>query len=209
MFKYLVVLSIVLFSSNLFAKDYGVMGHTYKIKEENALTYIQNKLKKMEENGEIAKFQEEFKQKTIERTKRPKPVDGLTYAAENKKYYFDPSIILNKNYQDQNGRIFALAGTKVNPLNLVSLRNNLIFIDGDSKEQVEWAMQQYKKYNSFVKIILVKGAIIDLMNQLKTRLYFDQGGTLINHFNIKHVPALVTQENKQLLIEEVALDYEN
>lgn len=207
-----IILTIILFTNNNLVKclavDYGVIANVYEIQEQDLLEYIYQKLNTMEQNGEIAKFQEYIQQETFKRLNNPKPVENLTYATEDKQYYFDPSIVLHSDYKDINGNVFAFAGTKINPLDTVSLRNNLIFIDGNSKEQILWAVNQYYKYNTFVKIILVNGAIIDLMQQFNIQLYFDQNATLTKRFNLKHIPVLICQEGNKLLIKEFALHYE-
>ena len=57
-----------------------------------------------------------------------------------------------------------------------------------------------------MKIILVKGNILDLMKDNKTRLYFDQGGVLTGKFGIKQVPAIVLQDELKLLIREMRVE---
>lgn len=190
---------------SVLAKDFGVQGATYKIREENFLHEIQTKLKEAEKSGKITKLQNEMKKQTIARTNRPKEVSGITRAEESRVWLYDPSVSLDHDLHDQNGQVFYRAYTKVNPLDNISLSKALIFIDGDDKEQVNWALKQDKKRKSHVKIILVKGAVIDLMRQTKVRFYFDQNGILTSRFSILHTPALVEQEGKVLKISEVSI----
>lgn len=62
------------------AKDLGTWGEMYPIAEQDMLTTIQTRLKAMEDSGELAREQDAFKQRVIEHTLRPKPVEGLTLA---------------------------------------------------------------------------------------------------------------------------------
>jgi conjugal transfer pilus assembly protein TraW len=204
----LLVLLFLLFSitanQKSIARDYGIVGTTYLIIEKDFLKEIQEKLKEMEQNGKLAKFQNGIKKQMVDSVNKTKPVAGITPTKFAKSWLFDPSVFLDKNLTDQNGRVFYKAGTKVNPLDHLSLTRTLIFIDGDDETQVKWAIKQDKLKKNKTKIILVKGAIIDLMKQTKTRLYFDQNGTLTKKFSIEHTPT-VEQEGKKLRISEVLL----
>lgn len=187
------------------AKDFGVLGTTYEIREENFLREIQAKLKDAEKTGKIAKLQNEMKKQAIARVNRPKEINGISRAEESREWIYDPSVSLDHDLRDQMGRVFYKAYTKVNPLDKISLSKALIFVDGDDQEQVQYALHQNKKRKSHVKIILVKGGVIDLMRKEKIRFYFDQNGTLVNKFKILHTPAIVEQEGKALKVREVAL----
>jgi conjugal transfer pilus assembly protein TraW len=197
--------SILVSQNKAIAKDYGQQGMVYSIVERNLLEEIQAKLKEMQQNGKLAKFQDGVKKRMVDRVNKPKPVAGITSAKFAKSWLFDPTVFLDRDLADQNGRVFYKAGTKVNPLDHISLTRTLIFIDGDDEIQVKWALRQDKIKKGKTKIILVRGAIIDLMKQTGTRLYFDQNGTLTNKFSIKHVPATIDQEGKKLRIKEVLL----
>jgi conjugal transfer pilus assembly protein TraW len=205
----LLVLLFLLFSITVnqksIARDYGVVGTTYPIIEKDFLQEIQSHLKEMEQNGKLAKFQNDVKKQMVDSVNKPKPVAGITTTKFAKSWLFDPAVFLNHDLADQNGRVFYKAGNKVNPLDHISLTRTLIFIDGDDETQVKWALKQDKFKKGKTKIILVRGAIVDLMKQSKTRLYFDQNGTLTTKFSIGHVPATVEQEGKKLRINEVLL----
>lgn len=189
--------------STVSARDYGKRGNTFEIHEQDLLEVIKKKLKEID----IEKWQQNFKQQVINSIYNPKPV-LLPYAKENRVYYYDPSITLQRNYADHNGVVFARSGTRINPLDSVRLSSNLIFIDGKSKTQLDWALQQYHRNSGLVKIILLNGDVIDIMNNTNIRLYFDQGGLLVKKFKLQNIPALISQENMFLKIEEVVLDYE-
>ena len=207
--KTLLVLLFLLFSTTAYqksiARDYGQQGTVYPIVEQDFLKEIMAKLGVMEKNGKLAKFQNGVKKQMVDSVNKPKPVAGITTTKFAKSWLFDPSVFLNHDLADQNGRVFYKAGSKVNPLDHLSLTRTIIFIDGDDEMQVRWAIKQDKLKKNKTKIILVKGAIIDLMKQTKTRLYFDQNGTLTKKFSIEHTPAKIEQEGKKLRISEVLL----
>ena len=99
------------------------------------------------------------------------------------------------------GELIHAAGTKVNPLDSVGLRADLLFLDGDDPDQLAWALKQ----GADAKLILVKGAPLELMKARQRRFYFDQGGKLTERFGIRSVPARVRQQGRLLEVSEIAL----
>ena len=75
------------------------------------------------------------------------------------------------------------------------------FFDGDDPDQLAWALKQ----NANAKLILVKGAPLELMKAGQRRFYFDQGGKLTERFGIRSVPARVRQQGRLLEVSEIAL----
>ena len=72
-------------------------------------------------------------------------------------------------------------------------------LDGEDKEQVQWAKTQLGK------ITLTNGAPLELGKELNRPVYFDQAGILCNRFNIEAVPAIIEQDGLLLKISEVKL----
>ena len=203
--KILLALLFLLISKMALAKDYGIIGATYQIKEKNLLEEIQEKLQLAKKDGRLNKFQEQVKNNIFQQINEPKSHNFLKNASENRQWFYDPSVHLPYDLKDQNGKIFYKAHTKVNPLEKISLSKSLIFINGVDSNQVKWAIDQYHKKKSKVKIIITQGKIIDLMSAKKIRFYFDQNQTLIKKFEIQALPAVVEQQGKLLKIIEVAL----
>ena len=201
----LTLLVLLFLSSKGEAANLGVYGTVYEISEQDLLEFIKQKLTAMQDSGELAKQQQYMKEKAIESIKHPKSLPTITKATEDKEWTYDPSITLQEDLKDQDGRVFYKAGTKANPLEYTSMTNQLLFIDGNDEEQVAWAMKITKELNGKTKIILVGGAIMDLMDKHQVRMYFDQKGQLTSKFSITHVPALVKQQGLLLLVQEVKL----
>lgn len=160
-------LLFLFFNKIAVAKDLGIHGTTYEITEKDFLIEIQEKLQEAQKNGKLAKFQDDIKKQMIGAVNSPKPVEGITKATFLREWFFDPSVSRSDDLRDQNGQIFYRAGTKVNPLDYVTMTKTLIFIDGDDEGQVKWALAQNKIKKSRTKIILVKGRVIDLMKAKK------------------------------------------
>ena len=142
----------------------------------------------------------DMKRRTIARVNRPEPVGGITLASALRSWRFDPTITAPRDIADDKGRVIISAGTRVNPLDTVPLRAPLVFLDGDDPAQLAWATRRYASTKA--KLILVRGAPLELMKARQRRFYFDQGGTLVKHFGIRAVPATVEQQGRALIITE-------
>ena len=192
----------LLMSAILHAKDIGFFGETYPILEEDFLQFIQKRIQTMQENGEWKKIQNQMQERVKSHADRPEVLKDITKATVKKEWSFDPSITLSHDLKDHEGRIFAKSGTTFNPLNMVPLRNALLFINSDDEKQVQWAQLKNRQLNNQTKIILVKGSIINTEKLFHQKIYFDQEGRLTYHFHIEHAPAIVTQEGLLLKIVE-------
>src|SRR3546814_9840024 len=85
-------------------------------------------------------------------------------------------------------------------MDFVTIRQKLVFIDGDDRDQLNWALRRFDDQSA--KLIMVKGAPLDAMTQHQRRFYFDQGGFLVGRFGIHAVPAIVEPDGKVMRSEE-------
>ncbi|HDV8339568.1 TPA: type-F conjugative transfer system protein TraW [Enterobacter hormaechei] len=200
------LLVLLLISGVAQAKNLGTWGEMYPIAEQDMLTTIQTRLKAMEASGEMAREQEAFKQRVIENTLRPRPVEGLTLAQENTTHYIDPSLTVSEDLKDHQGRVFARKGQVINPLDTVPFTDTLYFIDADNPQQLSW-MKAQKPGTLTYRVILVNGDIREATKALDTRIYFDQDGTLSRKFELKSIPARVTlsEDRRRLRVDTFAL----
>lgn len=182
------------------ARDYGQQGAVWPIAEPDLLQQIHARLTQLERTGETARLNEQLKQRTIARINRPQPVAGLVQASIERTWRFDPTITVERDIADNRGRVIVAAGTRVNPLDTVPLRSPLVFLDGDEPAQLAWALKRFG--STPAKLILVKGAPLELMKARQRRFYLDQGGTLVKRFGIRAVPASVEQQGRVLVITE-------
>jgi len=186
-------------SKNMKLQDFGKRGHVFNIKEESLLELIQNKLNIAKESGKLKELQEAFKKKVVKKIKRPNQVQGILNTIEPRIFYFDPIYVQEFDVRDHLGNIIVKSGTTINPLTHFSWGEPLIFIDGDELSQVIWAKSQKGK------IILVKGAPLELQEIHKEWFYFDQASILTEKFGIGQVPAIIEQEGSRLKISEIKL----
>lgn len=198
----IVVTSFILVSSfwccidTLKAKDFGVQGQTWEIAEEDILVVIQQKLA----NLDIDALNKKMAEKVRSYVSRPPKVNGLIKAEKVSTIYYDPSYVLDRDIVDHKERLIYAKGTKINPLEQVPLREALIFIDGDDKDQVAYALQARKRLEGNAKIILTNGAPLELQKKYQVWMYFDQQGKITNQLGVIAIPALVTQDGLRLKI---------
>jgi len=185
------------------AVDTGVIGPTYEIGEPHLLKFIEQRLRQKEASGELHRLQEEARTRSINAVRSPEPVAGLTTTQAKRSFYFDPTYVLDRNVSDAQGRLMFAAGTRANPLDIVSLSRRLFFFDARDARQVAQARALMKRYDGKVKPILTGGSYLDLMQAWHSPVYYDQQGLLTRRLGIRQVPALVSQEGKRLRIDEL------
>lgn len=187
------------------AADLGAIGPTYGIGEPHLLNFIEQRLRDKERSGELQQLIEQAQARGIDAVKRPQAVSGLQPTATARTFYFDPSFTLDRNITDSRGQLLFAAGTRKNPLDVVSLSKHLLFFDARDRRQVTRAQELMARYAGKVKPILTGGSYLDLMKVWRIPVYYDQQGTLTRRFGIRQVPALVSQEGARLRIDEVVL----
>lgn len=186
-----------------YAKDLGVVGQVYPIKEIDLLEFIQQRVKVMQQNGEWNKLQDQWKGNVSKHTDRPLIVSNIRKTITAKSWRYDPSISVPYDLKDSEGNVFAESGTRVNPLSFRTLHTALVFYDADDNEQIDWVKKINKKYAGKTKLILVNGSVSQQEKIFHQPIYFDQQGRLTTTFHITQVPAVVYQDGMELVIAEV------
>ncbi len=199
------VLGLMLGAAGVRAMDLGIIGPTYEISEPHLLQMIEQRLRAKERSGELGRLEAEARKRGIATVKNPPPVTGLRPTDTVRTFYFDPSFTLDRNLLGPQGELLFAAGTRKNPLEVVSLSRHLLFFDASDPRQVGRARQLIALYQGRVKPILVGGSYLDLMQSWHVPVYYDQQGLLTRRLGITQVPALVSQEGLRLRIDELAV----
>ena len=199
------VLGLMLGAAGVRAMDLGIIGPTYEISEPHLLQMIEQRLRAKERSGELGRLEAEARKRGIATVKNPPPVTGLRPTDTVRTFYFDPSFTLDRNLLGPQGELLFAAGTRKNPLEVVSLSRHLLFFDARDPRQVGRARQLIALYQGRVKPILVGGSYLDLMQSWHVPVYYDQQGLLTRRLGITQVPALVSQEGLRLRIDELAV----
>jgi conjugal transfer pilus assembly protein TraW len=198
----LALLLTVLATASTAAKDLGTWGNLWTPAEPDLLTFIQNRIKSLEDSGEMARLKEEAIERVKKHAVRPPAVPGITPAVSYRSMTLDPTFTVAETITDTHGNIIARKGDRVNPLDKVPYNQTLYFIDGDNKDQMKWIRQEITGKSDF-KIILVNGNIRETSEALDEQIFFDQAGVLTTKFGFEHTPVRITRDERVLKIEEI------
>ena len=201
--RMVIAATILLASHCAHARDLGVIGPVYAIAEPSLIEVIQAKLREMQANGDLARLQRESQARIRREVEQPSPVAGITKATRARTFHFDPSIEVPHPILDADGRVIVAPGTRINPLDTVSLSRALLFIDARDTAQLAQAQRLLSERKGQMKLILTGGSYLDLMRRWKLSVFYDQQGHLTTQLGIRHVPALVTQDGNRLRIDEL------
>lgn len=187
------------------AVNLGQIGPTYGIAEPHLLADIERRLREKERTGELQQLIDEARSRGIDAVRQPAPVDSLHAARSARTFFVDPTFTLDRNVVDANGHLLFAAGTRKNPLEVVSLTRQLLFFDARDPKQVQRARELLAGDAARIKPILTGGSYLDLMKSWRVPVYYDQQGVLTRRFGIQQVPALVSQEGLRLRIDEMVV----
>jgi conjugal transfer pilus assembly protein TraW len=183
------------------AKDLGNFGEVFVVTEPDFLAALMDRLAAMEADGGLARMEREMQDRTRAYATRPRSTSNLPVALRPARFTVDLSIRLDRDLSDDEGRVFATAGTVVNPLAHSAFRKAILFIDGDDADQVAWALRSGTEIDSL--IVLTRGAPLELMRKHGRRFWFDQDGILAAKFQIARLPSRVTRADPVMQVEEV------
>jgi len=203
--NHLALFPLWLLALPVLAEDLGTIGPTYVIAEPHLLHDLQQRLQARQASGELDTLIAHSRQRGVASVRQPSPVAGVVATRAPRTFYFDPSFTLDRNVLDAQGHLLFAAGTRKNPLDVVSLSSHLLFFDGRDPRQRDQARRLIGHYLGRVKPILVGGSYLELMQAWQLPVYFDQQGRLTQRFGITQVPALVSQEGARLRIDEMEI----
>jgi len=181
----------------------GVYGKVFPIEEEDLLFLFQKRAAKLTEK------RKEFEKIAKESVKRHAKVSfNLPHAKEHKTFYVDTTFTLPEDITDEKGNVLFRKGTKINPLNYVSLSKTYVLIDENSDDQVRFARSFLEKKPGKTTIILVDGDVLGWFK--KTKVWaFKAPEELIERLCIEATPSVVTQEEALIKVEEVPVEKDN
>lgn len=180
------------------AKDLGVRGASWPVTEADLLESIAARLKEMDATGELARLEEEARERARRSLEEPEAVAGIVPATVARTRRLDPSIRVERDIVGPGGEVIARAGTRINPFDLAPLSVELLFVDGRREAEVAWALAR----GPDAKIVLLAGRPLDLMRRHGRAFYFDMGGRLAARLDIRATPTRAVREGGFLRLEE-------
>ena len=184
------------------AKDLGVRGATWPVAEPDLLAQIEARLLEMERSGALARLESEARASARRKLEEPDPLPGIAPATRERSRLWDPAITVARDVRTADGAPIAAAGTRVNPLERMTLARDLLFVDGRREAEIAWALAHDRP----AKIVLLAGRPLDLMRRHGRPFFFDQGGRLAARFEIMATPSLVEQAGSRLRITEIPVE---
>lgn len=186
------------------AIELGRIGPTYPIGEESALDMVMKKLRQKERSGELRRLQEEGVRRSMASIRNMPPVEGISTVHSRAQRLIDPTVSYARSVTTDDGRVVIPAGTRVNPLDTINLSKTLVFFDGRDPEQREAVARLVASQGQLrLKPILVAGSWLDLTKAWKTQVFYDQQGVLSRRFGITAVPAVIRQQGRMLVLDEI------
>lgn len=186
------------------ADDTVRLGPVYRIAEPDMLLELQAKLKAMQSDGTLKRLQDEAIANGLKSIARPSGL-SLPRSVQARVWEHDPTYVVPADIADHQGRKFAYAGDRINPLERgVAMRNPLLFLDADDAVQLK-ALPGLLARLGTPKIILVQGDWKEVAARVGRPVFFDQRGNLVKTFGIAALPAVVEQAGKTLKVSEIAL----
>lgn len=182
-------------ASTVSGKDFGVVGQTIPIKENDIIEVIRDRADSISDDQKD-QLQAKMRSHYEKKLRNPNPVaiaETISYSDHN----FDPTIIMGYDVKDHEGNVIVKKGTIYNPLMVQKFNKSLLIFNGEDKEQVEWAKSQDGIW------ILIKGRPLDLEESEKIPVFFDQGGVLCKKFGVKSVPTKIYQHEFVLKVESI------
>lgn len=176
----------------------AVLGALFQIEEINIKDVLMKRMQKID----MKQAEKEVQERVKKSIKTPPPVFQNSRCVRFKTWLHDPTAILERDIIDHKGNVLKKKGTTYNPLLQRKISTQLIFIEGNDKDQVNWALKQPRS-----KIVLVNGSPLDLEEKHQVPIYFDQHGFLCRKFGISAFPAHVFQQGQVLRCEEIVLSF--
>lgn len=187
----------------LAAQDLGVIGPVYPIAEPSLLEVIRQRLQQQLADGGLQRWERDSQARIRQQIESPPPVAGLRRTTQPRRFHFDPSIVVPHPVTDADGRVIVPPGTRVNPLEVVSLTRPLFFFDARDPQQAQAARAEHLQRQGQVRLILTGGSYLAWMRRERHPVYYDQHGHLTQRLGIRQVPARVTQDGLRLQIDEL------
>ncbi|MDN7466304.1 type-F conjugative transfer system protein TraW, partial [Burkholderia gladioli] len=129
------LVALVVAVAGAHAEDLGVVGPTYPTAEHDAIAMLKHRLLEMQANGGLAAIEARARQRALRDIKDLPAVPGLTTVTEYASRLIDPTVTYAKPITNDEGAVIVPAGTRINPLDVVTLHERLVFFDGRDPAQ--------------------------------------------------------------------------
>lgn len=193
-------LLLIALTSTVYARNLGVVGATYSIREVDALQEIEERARQID----WGKYFNKDKMKKVVTNFKPEDMIKLKTAEMNKTFTVDMTYILQYDIPDGKGGILYPKGYTFNPLDYVVFPNTLVLINGADRRQLEWFKASAYYKNHEVMLFITDGHFQELSEELKRPVYYAKK-KIVERFRLKAVPSVVTQKGRNMEVKEIAI----
>ncbi len=198
MVRVILILSlIVIFVSYSFSETVGITGKVYPIEEKDAYEEILQRAQKIKWSMIERKFKETVKDNLVVNY-------NLRKAKDDRIFYVDPTYTLPVDMVDAEGRIIYPKGFTFNPLDYVVFREKLVFINGNSVDEINWLKKQPLLYDYNTLVIVTSGDVFKV-SSLLNKVAYRANDRIIERFKIQSTPTIVEAEKRYFVAKEVGI----
>ena len=176
-------------------------GRLYEIAEQDAIEEIKAKAATVDWKKH---FNREEKEKRLKEFKPPNLLK-LPEARKDNTYYVDMTYTLDIDIPDGKGGILYPKGYRFNPLDYMNYNGTIVVINGNKKNHIEWFKKSGLTENIRVKLLITDGNYYTIAQTLKRPVFYALK-EIVERFQLKHIPCVVSQYNKTMQVKEYALE---
>ncbi|WP_293443614.1 hypothetical protein [Persephonella sp.] len=195
-------LGFLLSLSVVFAKDLGVFGSVYKIREKDLLIELKEKASSID----YEKIRKEYETKI--KNYRPPDLVTLEKAKKSKVYYYIPWAEVPQDvYGVKNGKLVLLykKGDRFNPLKYLPFKPiDLVIFNGKDKGEVAFVKKHFK--GERVAFLITDGSFYRVSKELGVPVYYFEGPNLKERLGVRETVSRVTVDGEKLKITVFAVD---
>ncbi len=105
---------------------------------------------------------------------------------------------------DNKGDIIYPKGFKFNPLDYQNIPYQMIVINGDSNEEIEWLIKNNFIDNIKYMILLSDGNYKEVAEKINQPVFYAMP-KITEKFNLEHTPSIITQIGNKMEVKEICL----
>ena len=181
----------------------GTFGNTYPIREPDALSELQDKIR----NVDTEKLRKDLETKF--RNYKPSDWRSLPPATKTYSYYVDMTYTLDTDIPEVNDRgeitgILYPKGYRFNPLEYMPADPPpLVIFSGENKKEREWVKYYYK--NRFgVMLLITKGDFAKLSEEMGQPVYYLKDA-IAEKLNLRNTVSVVSREKHKMRVDVYAV----
>lgn len=173
--------------------DLGTYDKVYEITERNLMEEMQTKTAAINWKE---KFQEAWERKFEQFPKYQFPASKKTY-----DYIIDPSVTLDHDIKDIDGKVLVAAGATVNPFDYMPLQKRIIIFDANSQSQKELVKHLIKIADKPVVLLTTEAMnIMELIKYFNHRVFL-LDDLWVKRLKIKELPLSAEQLDKRMVVK--------